>query len=364
MPIGSVSSGQPARRRAAAGGVARPSAHPPLAVMSDAPQTHTQAVGIGALSSRDTSALDPALNQQIAGAQQALEFLDQLGTQLQSLRGELSRRLAPTYDTHGNPVASTSAAADTATLDAKIQTFDESLQRLSAATGGTLDCQLGYSACGDSRQRFTVRGLEMSSLRANASSETLNFSVGGQGHATASSVTIEPGLSNAALVHRFDRALARSGVRATVDAQGELDFSVKQADWPNVREAIAVQGEGRRFPTGQFNQVRTVPATPALRPNEWSTQDLAALRNTRQEVFKAQGMVRQARLVVSQALAETGSRLAKPAVDAVWSSEFTQGFAALAKRSDYLALSAMTPALMGISRERVMTLLSLPLTSR
>jgi hypothetical protein len=329
-------------------------------VSSDALPVDLPEAAFGALSSGAGLAFDPALGQEIAGAQQALEFLDELASQLKDLRDELKLRLPSARDAGGLRATWNAAAADPAALDTKIRQFQESLHRRSSATAGTLDRQLGYHPAGDARLSFTVRGLDLTSLRGNGSSETLNFSVGGQGHAAASSAVIEPGISDAALAHRIDRALAPCGVRAALNADGELTVSTQESDWPGVRDTIAIKGEGRRFPTGQFSPVRAVAVSPILRPQEWGTTDIAALRNTRQEVFKAQGLVRQASQVVSQQLEAAGSRIATNPADGAWSAQFTQGFAAAALRSDYSTTSLLAPALMHISRERVTSLLCLP----
>ncbi|MGO8856073.1 MAG: hypothetical protein ACLQO1_10235 [Steroidobacteraceae bacterium] len=333
----------------------------------DAPSEVLWTPSTVSFSRRALSAVDPGLNERISGAQQAIEFLDGLAAQLAELRGHLSMQLAQAKSGGSNAGAADTPMEPTV-LDTQIQRFNEFWLGRTAATAGTLDSQLGFSAPGEARQRFTMRGLNMDSLRAHGSPETLYFSVGGKGQPAASSVAIEPALSNAALVHRFDRALAPSGIRARQDAQGVLSFSVLESAWPNVRDTLAVMGEGRRFSTGRFNQLRLVAEAPVLRPEEWGTTDIAALRQTRQDVFKAQGVVRQARLVVAQALADAGDQLegqgapTGPAASeaAAWCTEFTKIFEGAAGRSDYLAMSSITSALMGISRQCVMTVLSPP----
>ncbi len=46
-----------------------------------------------------------------------------------------------------------------------------------------------------------------------------------------------------------------------------------------------------------------------------------------------------------------------PAKDAAWSREFTDQFAALAQNADYRVFAALTPAVAGIDRQRVVALL-------
>lgn len=311
--------------------------------------------------------LDTHINTQVAATQQALEFLDRAGAQLQDLKTELTGRLA-------SRMASRLAAfaiegADDAANDVierQVRRFDALWRERSAASGGTLDNRLDYNTAGQALQRFSVRGLQMNSLQAGEP-ETLSFSVGGKAQRSVA-VAVEPGLSDVELAQRFDRALAPNGIRASLDAQGDLNFSVAESAWPALRDSLAIKGEGRRFSTGQFSQLRLVPDEPAIRPQEWSVKDTDAMRRTRQQVMDAQEIVRNARHGVSRALTELGTRLNPRTVEgkekaeaaARWSAEFAQTFEATAGRADYQSLSAMTPALLGISRERVTALLSVP----
>ncbi len=132
-------------------------------------------------------------------------------------------------------------------------------------------------------------------------------------------------------------------MRAAQNAQGVLTFSVPEPAWPTVRDTLTVMGEGRRFSTGRFNRVRVLPETPALRPEEWSGADIAALRSARQEVFRAQGLVRQAREIVARGLAAAGAYLesevsasdARAVAESVWCAGFAETFAAAATRPEY-----------------------------
>jgi hypothetical protein len=292
------------------------------------------------------SNFDSQLNESISGAQLALQFLDRLGGELSSLRDGIRGQ---------HPAA-----------------VDEQMQRVTAcwlerpsATAGTLNSRLEYGAVGAARQHFTVRGLDFDSLRASHA-EILNFCIGGRGHGAGSSVTVGPDLSNAALVHRFDRALAPCGIRAARSTEGDLTFSVRETAWTTIRDTFTVMGEGRRFSTGRFNRVRIMPLAAALQPENWSSSDAAGLRSIRAEVFRTQGLVRQVRQIVAQELARAGAYLQaeveakgdQAASAAGWFTEFTAAFVASAARKDYLASASFTPVLSGIDRQRVMTVLS------
>jgi len=232
------------------------------------------------------------------------------------------------------------------------------------ASAGTLDASLQFHADGAARQTFRVRGLELSSLRSG-SPEIVSFAVGSAAPLGVASVAIEPGLSAEAIVRRLDRALAGIGIRASASGEGELRLSVPESDWPRVRDTLSVRGEGQRFPTGRFSQVRAIADQPAVRPQEWQTHDAAALRATREKVFVAEGVVRQARKVVAQDLAAAGNALesASSKMDArarevlTLSEQIGVALGTAASSVDYGALAAALPAVNGISREKVSTLL-------
>ncbi|HMN43128.1 MAG TPA: hypothetical protein PKE27_01015 [Povalibacter sp.] len=288
--------------------------------------------------------VDTQLNQRVATAQRTVEFLDRAAGQLQGLRSALTSQLTPA----GEP--------STADLARQMRRFEALWRERPAATGGTLDGRLAQVAPGDARQTFTVRGLSLAALRT-ADAETLYLAVGGRTqHAAA--VTIEPGLSDEAIVQRFDRALAPNGIRAARDANGELGFSVPETAWSTTRDALAIKGEGRRFPTGQFATARIVAEEPVIRPDRWSADNPPARRDTLQKVVDALEAIRNAQRSAAQALMTGMESLQPPSqADATWSTEFVRTFEATAARGDYQSLSALSPALLGIHRERVVALL-------
>ncbi|HVZ31190.1 MAG TPA: hypothetical protein VG963_02120 [Polyangiaceae bacterium] len=298
---------------------------------------------------------DPGLNARLSGAQQALDYLDQLGSELSALRAAIRDRLAP------------GAAADAANrelLDLRVRRFGELWSRRPVASAGTLDAALQFHADGAARQTFRVRGLDLSSLRSG-NPEIISFAVGAAPTLGVASVAIEPGLSGEAIVRRLDHALAGIGIRASASGEGELRLSVPDSDWPRVRDTLSVRGEGQRFPTGRFSHVRAIADEPAIRPQEWQTHDTATLRATREKVFVAEGVVRQARKVVAQDLAAAGNALesASSKMDArarealTLSEQIGVALSTAANGADYGALAAALPAVSGISREKVSTLL-------
>jgi hypothetical protein len=287
---------------------------------------------------------DQPLQGDISGAQQALDFLEQSAAQLRGLKADLSARLA------------TRQRADGA-LEARVRQFSNSWRNRSNASGGTLDSRLKFSNKG-STTHFTVRGMSLASLRAG-SREVLAISVGGG--QSVRSVVLEPGLSDQQIAQRFDQALAPDGVRAALNDDGQLEFSTAEAQWANVRDTIAVQGSGIRFPTGQLNRVKADAEAPALEPDNWQTGDAESIRTTLQQVVQALAKVEQSIASVQQALHQVSARVqsAAPKSSKAGMDQVAQNFVSTAKQPGYQSLLSITSALAGISRERVISLLSL-----
>lgn len=278
------------------------------------------------------------LNRQVAGAQQALQFLTEADAQLRALRKEL-----------GSGDAS-----------AAIEKFNQFWQQRAAATGGTLDGNLKFNADAQARQEFAVRGLSFEAL-LNGDTETLSFAVG-RWSRQSTSIAVDPQQSPSAIVGALDRALAPMGVRATRDAKGELAFSVPEANWPQVRDSLAIRGGGRRFPTGQFNHVRVVPAEQAIQPSKWSGTDAASTRRTLQEIAQAQLLIRKShgtvRSVLEQATQNIDGYSEVAAKEGAHLQNFAEQYADTLSRGDAAAIAATVPAVASISKRTVSALLA------
>ncbi|MTV36611.1 hypothetical protein [Duganella radicis] len=287
---------------------------------------------------------DQPLQGDISGAQQALDFLEQSAAQLRNLKADLSARLANRQRADG-------------TVEARVRQFSNSWRNRATASGGTLDSQLKFSNKG-SATSFTVRGMSLANLR-NGGREVLAISIGGGQNVR--SVVLEPGLSDAQIAQRFDEALAPAGVRAQLNDDGQLAFSTTEAQWSNVRDTIAVQGNGIRFPTGQLNRVKAEAAAPEVDPDSWNTVDLDGIRTTLQQVVQALAKVEASIASVHQALAQVAARVqsAAPSTGKNGMEQVAQNFVTTTKQPGYQSLLSITSALAGISRERVISLLSL-----
>lgn len=302
--------------------------------------------GAAAPLKRGLSNWDHQLQGEISNAQQTLDYLERSSSQLQALKSELAAKLAARQGREGQ-------------VEARVRQFSNTWRQRPSASGGTLDAQLSYSSPNSAQQSFTIRGLTMASLQEGPQ-EVLAFSVSGANQALRS-VNLEPGLSEEEIIARFDRALMPSNIRVRKGEDGKIIFSTPEASWAGVRDSLSVRGSGIRFPTGEMNRVRTDVEPAAIAPEEWQTSDLEALRATLQQVVQALAHIQQTRESVALALAQANSRVARaqPTPVTVNMDALAQRFNETASTPGYESMLAISSALVGISRERVIALLGL-----
>lgn len=333
---------------ATAGSARTSAARPVSAVGATGTASPPGAVGgVGSPLRERRQGSDARFNRRVTGTQLTLDYLGRAGEQLRDLRLVLADQVAR-------------PRVDTTPIQQRIRQFDATWRARAQRTGGTLDGQLAFNPDGGARQSFMVRGLAMESLRQGPS-EILTFAALGRS-LPAGSVALEPGLPDDEIVRRFDRALAPSGIRARLDA-GELTFSAPETSWPALRDTLAIRGDGRRFPTGQFSQVRVLPREAVIRPEIWSVDDPLITQRTLRQVASAQVLMHGTRQKVGTVLVQMAKELHQsygatgPQAEAERSLRFVQSFAATTEKADFRTLAAITPALSGVDRKRVATLL-------
>jgi hypothetical protein len=104
-----------------------------------------------------------------------------------------------------------------------------------------------------------------------------------------------------------------------------------------------------------------VPAPDAIQSNTWQVDDAPAMRRTLQEVINALERIQHARQVITRALSEARSRLEpmQTSQDLDWAMSFANSFSESLQQPDYQVLSTIAPALDSVSKNRVISLLSL-----
>jgi hypothetical protein len=280
----------------------------------------------------------------ISGAQQAVDFLEQSAAQLRGLKTELSAKLVSQQRSAGQ-------------LEARLRQFGATWRNRQQASGGTLDAALNYGPA-PAPQRFTVRGMTLPNLR-HGERETLAISVGGgQG---VRSVMLTPGMNDQQIVGSFDQALAPAKVRVSAGDDGALVFSTSEQNWPGVRDQLAMQGNGIRFPAGQLTRVKADPVAPAIQPEQWSGASVEALRATLHQVVQALAHIEQALSEVNLALNKANVQVdsMQPDVTLAGIGQAADNFVSTANEPSYQSLLTLSSALVGMSRERVISLLGL-----
>ena len=285
------------------------------------------------------------LQGDVASAQQALDYLERVSGQLEAVKAALSAKLANLK----------SGARD---LEAKARQLSATIAARSSQSGGAVDADLRFSDGEAARQRFRISGLETDTLQA-AAPLNLAFSVGGVGGPQIAA-SIEPGMTPEQIAARLDRTLAPMKVRARLDDRGRLEFSTEEANWQAVRDSIAISGRGRANteavpPQSKLEEIGNISGNVGA--NAGGNAD--ALRQSLREVVQALERVRRSQAAASAALSAATQRAVEPEMTPEDLAVTAQDFASTAASHDYESLLAITSALVGVSRERVLALLGL-----
>jgi hypothetical protein len=295
----------------------------------------------------NAASIGGALQDQVARAQQALDYLDQVASQLEAVKGELSSRLAGARGATRQQADSQAGAQASAQLSAQMRQLAATLASRRKHAGGGVDGNLHFTGK-PAVQRFRIRGLDLAALRQNGP-QSLAFSVGGNGGPQLSA-SIDPNQTDEEIAAAIDRALAPMGVHAGLDGQGGFVFSASESSWPAVRDSIAISGRGR---------VATEEIPAELAPQQWNTGSGDALRSSLREVVQALERVRRSRDAASSALSAATVEMTRATTPPPEVQEAAQEFASTAASPDYESLLSLTSALVGVSRERVLALLGL-----
>jgi flavin-binding protein dodecin len=300
----------------------------------------------------NSASIGGALQDQVARAQQALDYLEQVASQLEAVKGELSSKLASARSASRQQTDSQASAQ----LSAKVRQLASTLASRRKHAGGGVDANLNFTSK-PAVQRFRIRGLDLASLRSSGP-QSLAFSVGGNGGPQLS-VNIDPDQTDEAIAAAINRAVAPMRVNAGLDGQGALVFTTSEASWPAVKDSIAISGRGR---------VATDEVPAELAPALWNTgggengsngSNGDALRASLREVVQALERVRRSRDAASSALSAASAEMTQATTPPPQVAEAAQEFASTATNPDYESLLSLTSALVGISRERVLALLGL-----
>jgi hypothetical protein len=335
-------------RAGAAARLVKPRAAEPTADSSSTDKAASAAAAAAPAPLRSNAAsIGGALQDQVARAQQALDYLEQVASQLESVKGELTSRLAGAR----SAARQQSDSQASAQLNTQVRRLASTLASRRKSAGGGIDSNLNFSGK-PALQRFRIRGLDLAALRSSGP-QSLAFSVGGNGGPQLS-VNIDPDQTDEEIAAAINQAMAPMGVNAGLDGQGGFVFTTPETNWPAVRDSIAISGRGRMT-------AEEIPAE--LAPQLWNTGsgngNGDALRASLREVVQALERVRRSRDAASSTLSAATVEMTQATTPPPQVQDAAQEFASTAASPDYESLLSLTSALVGVSRERVLALLGL-----
>lgn len=285
------------------------------------------------------------LNNQVTAAQRAGHFVNDMLTQLTEFKNLLSQQL-------------TQPKINRQVLAYQGDRLQQRWNQRYAASGGRLDAQLQFHANGGAFQRFSVPDLALAALR-RAPLETLKIASSVRGAAPAA-VLVGDGASETEMLWRFNRALAPSKVRCTVDPErGVLDFNLPEQGGEPVR--FTVRGEAQRFPSGASQPLHLEPQASALNPSSWQVDGHNDVRQTLRSVVRAIEQLQHSRDMINRVIHDAKQAIGQLAQnnDTHVVEHFVSQFSARLQESQPIyPLHKILHALLRIERDRVVELLS------
>ncbi|MPV70262.1 hypothetical protein [Burkholderia sp. BE17] len=286
------------------------------------------------------------LNADVTAAQRALAFVETAGGQLRGLKRAISAVLS-------------GAERDGGDAAARIARFGALWRDRAALAGGVLDAQLVVHPAADAVCMFRMRALDVEQWRSGGA-ETLMFHPAGLGKQAVSVSFADELLDATDFTRRLDHALAATGVRAALAADGQVDFTVTESRWPAVRDHLMVQGGGKRFPGGRPSRAQVDAVPEAVDPAHWKLTDLASKRAALRNVVRALDGLTEVDRSLRVQLDNAAQRLrgdTHESTDAQAMTVVQSVSGVLVEAADFKVLSVVTSTLFGLSRMRVDALL-------
>lgn len=175
------------------------------------------------------------LNQQLSSMQAADRYLGDLAEHLSSLKLNISRQLSAPLSNEREAIAK------------GLQQVNGLLEERSKRTGQSLDANFNLRLSEPLRSRFSLPGLESVETIKRSGKETLVFT-GGRALQEPLAVVLDEGMSDEQVLRNLNAGLGSAGIRAELDQQGALKFSMPEDDWQALKSQLRVKGEGKLFP--------------------------------------------------------------------------------------------------------------------
>ncbi|AQZ93730.1 hypothetical protein ACFSB1_08180 [Halopseudomonas phragmitis] len=289
------------------------------------------------------------LNRQLSAMQSADSYLADLTGRLDQLKLSLSRQLT------------SSKGEERQVLRQTIDNLNRLLEQRSERSAGSLDANLRLSLNEPARSRFSLPGLESLEALQVAGRETLIIKAGRQ-QSEPRVVALEEGLNAEQLLRRFNNALMPVGIRAELNAEGDLRFSSREADWKRLQGGIQVQGEGRLFEGGQFTQLHPREERLLNLDGNSRLDNFQSQRQMLDEVVQALDRIALLRDQLAQRQQEIREFLAQQSDqdEQEWAQEYARSVFGLMHKaaSSYAAVTQAVVAQANLNRFAVVSLLS------
>lgn len=200
------------------------------------PEKATRESHLASGNTKTNSGFNLQLNQQLSSMQSAEGYLSDLSEQLSALKLSLSRQLsAPQSPGEREVVAQ------------RLEQVNSLLAERSKRSGESLDANFKLRLNEPLRSRFSIQGFESLEKIQSAGKETLLFAAG-RAMPEPVAVVLDEGMSEEQILRRLNNSFGNVGIRADVDQDGALKFSMLEKDWQLFKEQLKIKGEGKLFP--------------------------------------------------------------------------------------------------------------------
>ena len=200
-----------------------------------AQSNHTAEAKPVARTSGANSGFSLQLNQQLSSMQSADRYLGDLAEQLSSLKLSISRQLS-------SPINNEREA-----INKGVQQVNILLDERGKRTSQSLDAGFNLRLNEPLRSRFSLPGFESLTAIQRSGKETLVFTAG-RALPEPLAVVLDDSMSDEQVLRNLNAGLGSAGIRAELDAQGALKFSMPESDWQGIKNQLRVKGEDKLFP--------------------------------------------------------------------------------------------------------------------
>lgn len=288
------------------------------------------------------------LNHQLSSMQATDRYLGDLAEQLSGLKLTISRQLSSA--THNEREA----------IARGLQQVNTLLDERSKRTSQSLDANFNLRLNEPLRSRFSLPGLESLDAIKRSGKETLVFTAG-RALQEPLAVVLDEAMGDEQVLRTFNAGLGSAGIRAELDHQGALKFSMPENDWQALKDQLRVKGEGKLFAAAATQVQPTEEGLLGFDPAQ-ARESVRDLRQLLDSVVAALDRIGTLRQQLSQRQDDVREFLARQESqdEKRWALNFASAVFNISgrKASNYSAVSQTVIAQAQLTRFAVVSLLS------